>query len=279
MSATTKPSSGWNRSNSTPKPAPKKPSAFKGVLAGVLIVAALGAVCWFMFANEGTGAPKVEKRRERVKAEVRSDKPKETSQAAVSTTPGVKPSAKDKVIAKAADAEAPAPAVQPEPEKPKAKRVFDNSTDQVIAMVMTSSQNGASMPPLPGIGERDNKEFMKSLKKPIVINDDDPENIKAVKQLVQQTREEIVQLMEENPNMAFTDILQEHRKVHNENIDIKAQTTKELQKIIDEGDIEGAKKFRTTMNFALQQMGISEITTPITEEEKAEAEAAEENEN
>ena len=283
----------WNKpspENQRPikKIAAKAPSAKRGIIAGAVVVVLSLAGLWFFFSGSGGLTERTNRQRvpsrdggtDRPRKPTSATSVKDVTQASRSgdgeRIPAAGAGNVDSEKMKAAQAGA---ADAGKDEKPKSKPVFEHSTDQLIAMAMTSAQGGASMPPLPGIGARDNAEFVKSLKKPIVINDDDSENVKAVKQLVQQTREEIVQLMEENPNMSFSDILQEHRKIHNENVDIKAQTTRELQKIIDEGDIEGAKKFRTTMNFALQQMGISEITTPITEEEKAEAEAAEEIDN
>lgn len=49
-------------------------------MAGVLIVAALGAVCWFMFAGGDTDASKVGKRHERIKEERAKSVVKETDE-------------------------------------------------------------------------------------------------------------------------------------------------------------------------------------------------------
>lgn len=52
MSTSSKPSSGWNRSGSTPKPVPKKPSAMRGIVAGLAVVA-LAVVCIVIFMGKG----------------------------------------------------------------------------------------------------------------------------------------------------------------------------------------------------------------------------------
>lgn len=267
--------SGWNRPSSTRPPVQKKPSATRGIVAGIVVVLLALAGAWYFLGDSLTStAPKDKK--------TKTIKKVEHAKAAVDRKQSVEVEAQVVEIGEdiqgsetrnTADAQ-PAAAAKKE-EKPKTKRVFESGTDQLIAMVM-SNPPGGQMPPLPDIGPGETKHFLESLKKPIEIDKDDSDHIKAIKELVQNTREEIVKLMEENPNMSFGDILQEHRKINNENVDIRGKTIAELQKIIDEGDIEGAKKFRTTMNFALQQMGIEEMDTPITAEEKAEAEAREE---
>lgn len=277
--------SSWNKPSGAAKPEPKKPSA-KGMLGVWCLVlgAALGVGAYFLFSGGG-GAPdaKPVKERARIKEGARPGKDKPICQpaAAPKSEAQRKETTRDDGSGASARGDESGTTTTPgqaEPDKPKSKRVFDNSTDQLIAMAM-STPPGQAMPPLPGMNMGDSKRFVESLKKPIEIYDDDSDRVKAIKQTVQATREEIAQLMADNPNMTFADILQEHRKMHNEDVDVRNQTARELQKIIDEGDIEGAKKFRTTMNFALQQMGIKEIDTPITEEEKAAAEAAEENDN
>ena len=259
------------------------PSAKRGLVAGLaVVILAVGA--YFLFFSE-SGKPE-KARPGKSSSAIKEVKPAAGPKAVLPNQPAAagkeassvptRASGRGTVPGSAAEGSAP---IEQQTEHPKTRRTFEHGTDQLIAMAMTSAQGGGAMPPLPNIGSAEDKEFKESLKKPIVINDDDPDNVKNVKQLVQQTREEIIKLMEENPNMSFSDILQEHRNIHNDNVDIRAQATKELQKIIDEGDIEGAVKFRTTMNLALQQMGISEITTPITEEEKAAVEADQNNEN
>ena len=267
--------SGWNRSSTTRPPAKKKPSAVRGIVAGIVAVILVLAGAWYFLGGGETSTEPKDKKTKVIKKVEHTKSTENRKQSVVSEAQSVEIDE----VAQGAEARNTAAAQKAaeakKEEKPKPKRIFKSGTDELIAMVMSNPQGG-QMPPLPAIGPGETKHFLESLKKPIEIDKDDPDHVKAIKELVQNTREEIVQLMEENPNMSFADILQEHRKINNENIDIRSKTIAELQKIIDEGDIEGAKKFRTTMNFALQQMGIEEMDTPITAEEKAEAEAREE---
>ena len=74
--STTSTSSGWNRSTSTPKPAPKKPSALRGVVAG-LVVVALAAACVVVFMGKGEKpVEKVEKELGRIKEVTPAPAPK-----------------------------------------------------------------------------------------------------------------------------------------------------------------------------------------------------------
>lgn len=54
----------WNRASEAPKVAPKKPSAMRGVVAGLVTVCALGGLCLWMFSG-GDDAPKAKTAKER----------------------------------------------------------------------------------------------------------------------------------------------------------------------------------------------------------------------
>jgi hypothetical protein len=154
--------------------------------------------------------------------------------------------------------------------RPSRPPVFKHMTDDLISMAMGSS-GGGQMPPLPLSGNLD-KEFLESLKDPIVINDDDTEEIKERKRIVAETRKEIDALMKQG--ISFRAILAEHEKVFNENAQIRAEANAELRKICEEGDAEGVQKYLDTINAAFQEMGIEELRMPKTKEERrAEIEA------
>ena len=42
----------------------------------------------------------------------------------------------------------------------------------------------------------------------------------------------------------------------------------ELKQILDSGDIDGAKEYKRKINVALQQMGIAELSIPVTDAER-----------
>ena len=146
---------------------------------------------------------------------------------------------------------------------------FDTASDQVIAMAIQADEHG--MAPIP-LGKDLEREFLESLKKDIVILDSDDEQTRALKESVKATRAEIKKLMDEG--MSFNQIMQEHQKLANENAKIRDDATLELKKILESGDVEGAKAYKRKINLALDQMGIKGLSIAVTEEERAERAAA-----
>lgn len=148
-----------------------------------------------------------------------------------------------------------------------ASPISDHLSDQVLLMATSAVGNGDDMPPLPNNAFSE-KEFRESLNTPIVINPDDPKEVKELKERIIAARESMLKMLEEG--MSVNDILREHENIVRENTKTRKDAMDELKQIIAEGDIDGAIKYRTMVNLALQQMGIAELTTPITEEEQAE---------
>jgi len=158
-------------------------------------------------------------------------------------------------------------AVADEPSRPPP--AFSNVSDQVISMALAPADGG--MPPIPLMPDME-KAFLESLKTKIEILDSDDEKIKAMKQAVIETREQIKSLMDQG--QTFSQIIGEHQRLVNENAKIRQDAILELKSIIDSGDIEGAVKYKRQINVALSQMGIKELAIPVTEEERAERDAA-----
>lgn len=150
--------------------------------------------------------------------------------------------------------------------KPAKKPVFENGTDQLIAMA-TGVPEGCTIPPLPNMTPADTDRFIETLKKPIKIDEKDSDAVKAAKERVQQVREQIAQWMKDEPGKELGAILNEHRDDFNHATEMQAEVKKGLQEYLDAGDDEGAKKYLTMMNLALQQIGVSEVEMPKDEEE------------
>jgi hypothetical protein len=143
------------------------------------------------------------------------------------------------------------------------KPVFDNASDDQLAMAMAG--NGTqSIAPIPMTATSE-QEFLESLKKPIVINDDDPENIKQIKTAVSEARAEMKRMIDNG--MSYREALAEHQRLMNENVDTRNQCMAELKSLVDAGDREGAEHYLKTMNIALGQMGIPALTMPMSREE------------
>ena len=148
---------------------------------------------------------------------------------------------------------------------PLPPQVFSNASDQALAMIVSADPSG--MPPIP-ISHNIEAEFLASLKQEIVILDSDDEQTRSIKEAVKAAREEMKRLIDSG--MSVAKVLAEHQSLANENAKVRNDAMLELNKILESGDIEGAKEYKQKINIALQQMGIAELTIPVTEEERAE---------
>ncbi len=136
-------------------------------------------------------------------------------------------------------------------------------------MALSPSEGG--IPPIPLTPDME-KAFLKSLETEIVILDTDDEKVKAMKQAVIETRAEIKRLMD--GGQTFAQIIREHQHLVNDNAKLRTDALIELKRLRDSGDIEGAVQYKKAVNAALAQMGIRELALPVTEEERAERDAA-----
>ena len=145
------------------------------------------------------------------------------------------------------------------------RSVFENSTDQLIAMAIQGATSPGGMPPMP-MSSNVEEDFLRSLNKPIVINPDDSEDVKRLKQQVMEVRADIDQLMKEG--RTFADIMREHQSLVNDNASIRKDVMSGLHEYVDKGDMEGAQEYLNKMNAALKQMGMESIEMPESPEER-----------
>ena len=143
-------------------------------------------------------------------------------------------------------------------------QVFDNASDQILALA-TADAPGGNAPPLPSLGPKFEDEFARSLKKEIVINEDDSDAVKEVKARVKQARQDLLDAM--GAGMSAQDVLMEHRKMQENNAAMRMDAVKGLREYLDKGDTEGAREYVEKMNQALEQMGIMKIELPRSREE------------
>lgn len=139
------------------------------------------------------------------------------------------------------------------------RSVFDNSSDQLIAMAIQGANSPVGMPPMP-ISDSAEKDFVESLKKPIVINPDDSEEIKQLKQSVMAVRAEIDQMMKDGKS--FKEIMKDHQALVNDNASLRKDVLKSVNEFIEKGDAEGAQMFLEKANETLGEMGIAPVDMP-----------------
>jgi len=143
--------------------------------------------------------------------------------------------------------------------------VFDNPSDQIIALAVSGAATGAEMPPIPSLEDADGA-FAKSLESEIEIKESDSEDVKELKKSVIAVREEIRQLLSEG--QSFADIIKDHRELVNKGVAIKDEASRLAKELLDEGDREAAVEFLIRANETLRDMGVDEIEMPLSREEK-----------
>lgn len=134
--------------------------------------------------------------------------------------------------------------------------VLPTGTDQLLAMVL-SDRNGGGAPMPGGSSKQLDKQFLESLKKPIVINPDDSEAVRNVKEAVAAAREEMAELLKSG--RSFSEVLAETKQVNKENFETRTKAMAEYNEILKSGNTEAAEQYLFKVNLALQQMGIDEI--------------------
>ena len=201
--STTSTSSGWNRSTSTPKPAPKKPSAMRGVVAG-LVVVVIASVCAVIFMGKGEKpVEKVEKERGHIKEATPAAAPK-----AVPEKP--KQGSKEWTDNYIKEMEGRYGTNMPvglktyihylknPPQKTfKAMRRFKylrHHSERVLAQMLTV-EPGTYFLDKPEYGEDFNQDFINAMLDKIEIEPDDDEETKQVKEFVTNAKKELAALV------------------------------------------------------------------------------------
>ena len=145
------------------------------------------------------------------------------------------------------------------------KPIFNNASDQVIAMAV-NAKPGQALPPFPNLDKSLEQDFIESLASPIVINDDDPEDVKELKAIVKETKAYIVREIKNGGSLL--DILAQHQNESEKIADSHLMAVQEMQKIRDEIGEAAAKEFIREVNESFKIRGIPEIEFKSTEDKK-----------
>jgi len=138
------------------------------------------------------------------------------------------------------------------------KPVFKHSTDVYIASVL-SGGNDAELPPIP-IADGMEATFLESLKTPIVINDEDSDEVRNVKQGVIEARKFIDE--ELRTGRSLKNILEDHMALRKKNAETKAEAEGLVREMLKTSDAETGQQYVKKVNEWLKQQGISEISIP-----------------
>lgn len=139
-----------------------------------------------------------------------------------------------------------------------AKPLFDNASDQLIAMAL-SVRPGQSMPPFPNLSSID-KDFMKSLLDPIRIMDTDSAEDRDLKLAVKEARAYIA--AEIKNGRTVQECLLTYRDDMEKICDSHTMAVQEIQKMREEGvSVDEINAFRERVNEVFKEKGIPELPT------------------
>ncbi len=134
--------------------------------------------------------------------------------------------------------------------------IWKSSTDQLLHMAL-STPPGVVMPPLPIGGGNLTGEFEESLKTPIVINDDDNEEVREAKERIIEARKTVKRLLAEG--YTFEDILADHEAQNAQDAQTRQEVIERIEEFKREGDIDNAREYMTRANELLRNAGITEV--------------------
>ena len=135
--------------------------------------------------------------------------------------------------------------------------VWDNAADQLIAMTI-SIESGVDAPPLPvGVSDR---EFLQALKKPIVINAEDPASLQRLKRQVREARNEILDTMAET-GKSFEEILNEHRDAMNDGTALWRMAQEDYASARETMTDEEREEYVAKVNALLEERGARPLST------------------
>ena len=270
----------WNKPVEQPKAAPRKsPSALRGAVAG-LIVVALGAACFFLFSG-GDAKPKA-------KGEKKPTAIKEV--APVAKTPKAAP--ETNAVSNASSQKAKVLGRAPTGEEYVAKTCETNSGgvvtdhlvlvngkrldvvhlqtqeslalqsdfDLMLAMIGTTPLD-KPLPPMPPMGDL-GKAFEKAIQNPIVIRETDSDQVKEMKQAALDARQQIADLLAEG--YTIEQILSEHNSLREKNIEFRGSFQRELNEVYRTEGKEAAEKYMSSANEKLEKQGIIPLVMPGT---------------
>ncbi len=140
------------------------------------------------------------------------------------------------------------------------KNVFDNPSDQLIALAVSGAHSGIAMPPLP-MSESLEEDFKKSLKTPIVILDTDSDEVKLMKLNVMAVRDDLKELVAQG--MTVRQALTEHQEEVNRIAAYHQDALRMYNDIKRTEGTEAANVFLKSVNERLNELGVKSVEVPL----------------
>ena len=270
----------WNKPNTEnqqKKPSAKAPSAKRGVIAGVVIVVALGALCLYLFSNgEATSSSLQKKERGRIKEVTPAAAPTNRVEAAKEETPyWLVPESETNGFTEVMQrkwffAHRPPPAYRYDVTfTPPRYAIFDTYSENQIAFLLTAEPGKTVIgePNYRGITE----DFMKSCETPIIINADDDEFDRNLKNLMKETKIELRQRISDGENLE--DILRNAREELRQFARYKSTLKEELENFLKDPQHtdQDVDDFIKAANTMLEEKGVAPLELGVIAKKRLKA--------
>ena len=250
----------WNRpSEGAAKPEPKKPSAMRGVVAGLVVVAvAFGAVCYFMIGgSQETPRHKADKERGRIKEVAPATvKPAvEPQRARIAHPKSVEDALAN--VGEMKHSEMIIRRMTPEEWYDLTNRVFSTSTEQIMSWVFTLEPGNMPMP-LPEIDAEERKNLAAILISRNKISENDSESAAFCKESVDFAKKEMAKYIREggDPDEFLRYYHNELMNAFEYRCEVESQVSKLCRR---QKDREFAREFCERANELLKEKGIRQI--------------------
>lgn len=269
----------WNKPSGAPNPPPKKPSAMRGIVAG-LVVAAIGAACVFFFLGRGDD-PDAGKRSQKLppSSQIPQKKTTRASNATVVTNTNGTVSMKVAPVERRPPLEQtrekiapPEPLAEVIEKGRKNDRRFSTTTEALISMA-TPAAPGVGVPPIPMQKDVDYSEDMKkAFATPITADEKDDDESVSRKIAVLNAKDELQELATKE-HWTLQEYVTALRNKHIADNDYLAECYNAIEKAYADPEItdESYIAMRDKINETLKERGLPEIHS-YEEEAAAESE-------
>lgn len=136
------------------------------------------------------------------------------------------------------------------------RRVFEDPFEEQLIALATP---GATFVPFVLLNHTE-EELKSMLERQIVINEDDPEDVREKKELVASMKSMIMDYLEQGGD--YVDFIERMQQYSVEERNLRTKGMMKIHDLVDDGDVNGAKAFLKTYNEILDEQGFAPLDLP-----------------
>lgn len=264
---------GWNKPSGPQKPAPKKPSALRGLVAGLVVVALAALAAYFLFS--GKDAPKAERddaKKSRIKevepapAKPRELTPEEKEQlehpGMVKSSMGVWQPTNRPYRANSTKVHS---VYTNRTYRKRLEAPYRNGTEQVL-LSLFSCRLGMAPRPIPRLPKKEMDNLIGILISENPVKEGDSPALAVGKEILAEAKLELKKYVKEGGDPY--DFFNGYHKQLQQAYEKRMMSMKEVRRILnEEGDKELARQFQDKVNEGFKKEGIMPISIDLSDDE------------